>query len=174
MRNDQLQEYLKNFSAESEVRILIDGVYYHLEDVIQGRFFSTVELVGPQKISIEQAEGELFTGLYTGNIAPKRLALVEKTLGFDRVNLIKREIAKAKAEQEAVQSSVQISSEVDFEDEEEIKPKFTEKQIKKMSKEEKLLNYFKGDIELSTEEVSNLRTKLGAEKSREIFNKANS
>ena len=73
-----------------------------------------------------------------------------------------------------MQSSVQISSEVDFEDEEEIKPKFTEKQIKKMSKEEKLLNYFKGDIELSTEEVSNLRTKLGAEKSREIFNKANS
>jgi hypothetical protein len=174
MRNDQLQEYLKNFSSESEVRILIDGVYYHLEDVIQGRFFATVELVGPQKISIEQAEGELFTGLYTGNIAPKRLALIEKTLGADRVNLIKKEIEKAMAETEQAQAAVTISTEAVFEEEEEIpveKPKKKGKK-KKLSDEEKLLAYFRGEEELSAEEAGELRKKLGAEKVREIFNKA--
>lgn len=179
MRNDQLQEYLKNFSSESEVRILIDGVYYHLEDVIQGRFFSTVELVGPQKISIEQAEGELFTGLYTGNIHPKRLNLIEKTLGTDRVNLIKKEIEKAKAESEAAQAAVQVSTEVDFGDEDEQpvveqKPvkKAKKKSKKKLSDEDKLLAYFRGEEELEAEEASELRKKLGAEKVREIFNKA--
>lgn len=179
MRNDQLQEYLKNFSPESEVRILIDGVYYHLEDVIQGRFFSTVELVGPQKISIEQAEGELFTGLYTGEIAQKRLNLIEKTLGTDRVNLIKREIEKAKAESEAAKAAVQMSTEVDFGDEEEQpvveqKPvkKAKKKSNKKLSDEDKLALYFQGELELTAEEAQELRKKLGAEKVREIYNKA--
>ena len=154
MRNDQLQEYLKNFSAESDIRILIDGVYYPVEDVIQGRFFSTVELVGPQKISIEQAEGELFTGLYTGNINQKRLNLITKVLGEDRVNLIQREIDKAKAEAAAAEEA----EESEYDDD-----KLFD------SDEAKLLAYFKGDANLSPEELKRLRAVLSPEKYKEIY-----
>lgn len=174
MRNDQLQEYLKQFTPDSEIRVLIDGVYYNVEDVIQGRFFATVELVGPQTLSIEQAEGELYSGYFYDQLNPKREALIVKVLGQDRVDYIKREVDKAKSAKQAAEQAVVMEDTgfIDEIEEVEVKKPKKKKSKKKLSVEEKLLLHFKGEEELEVEEIQEIRKALGAEKVREIFNKA--
>lgn len=172
MKISELKKSLEQFSDDFEVRVLVDGKYSNIEEVGVGRFYGTVELATPQTISIEQAEGELFSSLYAGQLHPKREALIAKTIGQDRIELIRKEIEKARAEQAAASSAV--SSEVSFGDDEEeapAKPKFSKTQIRKMSDENKLLNYFKGDLELSESDAKELRAKLGSEKVKELYSK---
>lgn len=169
MKISELKKLLANFDENSEVRILINGEYLNVDEVIQGRFFSTVELLPPQSISIEQAEGELVTSIMYGTVNPNREKLIIKAIGQDRFDFIKSTI---EADKKARESVAVVSEELVFEDEEVVveKPKKKGKK-KKLSDEEKLLQHFSGEEILEESEIKELRKKLGAEKVREIFSR---
>ena len=64
MKVSELKELLNTVSDSDTVRIKVGTEYHNLEDVIKGRFFGTIELLAPQNISIEQAEGELYSSYF--------------------------------------------------------------------------------------------------------------
>lgn len=170
MKISELKKLLANFDENSEVRILINGEYLNVDEVIQGRFFSTVELLPPQSISIEQAEGELVTSIMYGTVNPNREKLIIKAIGQDRFDFIKSTIEADKKARESV--AIEDIVLEDLEDEEVVveKPKKKGKK-KKLSDEEKLLQHFSGEEILEESEIKELRKKLGAEKVREIFSR---
>lgn len=169
MKINELVNFLSKFDENSEVRLLVNGEYLNIEEVIQGRFFSTVELLPPQSISIEQAEGELVTSTMYGTVTQNREKLIIKAIGQARFDFIKNTV---EADKKARSEVAVVSEELVFEDEEVVveKPKKKGKK-KKLSDEEKLLNHFSGEELLEESEVKDLRKKLGAEKVREIFSK---
>lgn len=170
MKISELKKLLANFDENSEVRILINGEYLNVDEVIQGRFFSTVELLPPQSISIEQAEGELVTSIMYGTVNPNREKLIIKAIGQDRFDFIKSTIEADKKARESV--AIEDIVLEDLEDEEVVveKPKKKGKK-KKLSDEDKLLQHFSGEEILEESEIKELRKKLGAEKVREIFSR---